>query len=652
MSQLQDLVVFGLSYNQITDIPEFIVNLKNLKEISLNENQIKELPSWITDIPISFIWKETRSQRGSNSGLNLYGNPLENPPAEIVADGKDALTIYFDSLKDAKAEDTIRLYEGKLLIVGEGDVGKTHIAHQLINNKIPDGSTTQGIDIHEWIINTNTIKNFRVNLWDFAGQAICHATHQFFLTKRSLYLFVWEARSDQDITSFDYWLNIIKLLSNNSPVIIVMNKCDVRVKAIDQVAIQKEFPNVVGFHEISALKPIGISQLRDRIFEEMEKLPMIGKKLIKQWVHIRDILESQHNSNFITYKQYLKICTENHLNQEKAASIAKYYHDLGVILHFQDDPILGDKVILNPEWATDAVYEVVDNMEIQKSFGKFKYNELKNIWTNYPEEAHIFLIELMKKFELCFELPESRSFIVPELLNPAAVDYSWNYEDNLCLEYQYNFMPAGIITRFTVRQHEIIEGNKYWKNGVCIFWDNTKGLIVCDPFAKNISIKIEGSNPKGLLAVIRKDIESIHSTLNNPKYEERIPCICDICSKSAKSTFHSYSKVNRFIDLGKYSIQCDNGNDVLINELLGEYGMDNSNKTSNDVYNIHSENVVIGDKARINSDNIKGSKTTNSTTNTSLGGSTKKWYEKLNNWVGVIAGIVSIAVVLISLFKE
>lgn len=651
-SKLKDLSVLGLSYNNLNEVPEWIRSLKNLKAIALNENEIKELPSWIATMEIPFIWKENRSNKGTNSGLNLFGNPLESPPAELVADGKDALKVYFDSFKEARPEDAIRLYEGKLLIVGEGDVGKTHIAHQLINNKLPDGKTTQGIDIHEWIINTDKIQNFRVNLWDFAGQAICHATHQFFLTKRSLYLFVWEARSDQDVTNFDYWLNIIKLLSNNSPVLIVMNKCDVRIKPIDQAAIQKEFPNVVGFHDISALKNIGITQLKQRIFEEMEKLPMIGKKLIKQWVRIREVLESQHNSNFITYKQYLKICKENHLNTEKAAKIAKYYHDLGVILHFQDDPILGDKVILNPEWATDAVYEIVDNMEIQKALGKFSYSDLSSIWTDYPAETHIFLIELMKKFELCFELPEKKGFIVPELLSPTQVDYSWDHENNLCFEYQYNFMPAGIITRFTVRQHEIISGSNYWKNGVCILWEDTKGLIVCDPFSKNISITISGTNPKGLLAIIRKDIESIHATLNNPKYEERIPCICDICSRNTKSTFHLYSKIKRFIDIGKHSIQCDNGNDVLINELLGEYGMDNTKKTSSDVYHIQSDNVVIGDRARINSDNFKGNKTTNSTTTTLSDASSKKWYEKLNIWVGIVAGIISIAVILAPFLKE
>ena len=35
-----------------------------------------------------------------------------------------------------------------------------------------------------------------------------------FLTRRSLYLFVWDARKEEDHHSFDYWLNTIGLLSD------------------------------------------------------------------------------------------------------------------------------------------------------------------------------------------------------------------------------------------------------------------------------------------------------------------------------------------------------------------------------------------------------------------------------------------------------
>ena len=48
--------------------------------------------------------------------------------------------------------------------------------------------TTKGIDIHRHEFPLRNGRRFRLNVWDFGGQEIYHATHQFFLTHRSLYL--------------------------------------------------------------------------------------------------------------------------------------------------------------------------------------------------------------------------------------------------------------------------------------------------------------------------------------------------------------------------------------------------------------------------------------------------------------------------------
>ena len=38
-----------------------------------------------------------------------------------------------------------------------------------------------------------------MNIWDFGGQEIYYATHQFFLTKRSLYVLVIDNRKEDDM---------------------------------------------------------------------------------------------------------------------------------------------------------------------------------------------------------------------------------------------------------------------------------------------------------------------------------------------------------------------------------------------------------------------------------------------------------------------
>ncbi len=104
-----------------------------------------------------------------------------------------------------------------------------------------------------------------------------------------------------------------------------------------------------------------------------------------------------------------------------------YFHDLGVFLHFQNNDILRNLIFINPEWATNAIYKIIDTKEIVLNYGKFNSSQLPSIWKGYPEAKYPFLIELMKKIELCFLLPESNNYLVPELLHGDAPNINWDY---------------------------------------------------------------------------------------------------------------------------------------------------------------------------------------------------------------------------------
>ncbi len=117
------------------------------------------------------------------------------------------------------------MYEAKLLIVGEEKAGKTTLANKIQNPQYQlqeNQPSTEGIDVIKWSFPLDNEREFKVNIWDFGGQEIYHATHQFFLTKRSLYTLV--ADTCKKDTDFYYWLNVVELLSDNSPLLIVKNE--------------------------------------------------------------------------------------------------------------------------------------------------------------------------------------------------------------------------------------------------------------------------------------------------------------------------------------------------------------------------------------------------------------------------------------------
>jgi hypothetical protein len=176
----------------------------------------------------------------------------------------------------------------------------------------------------------------------------------------------------------------------------------------------------------------------------------------------------------------------------------------------------------------------------------------------------------MKKFELCFQIPKTQTYIVPELLKPGKPEFDWDYADNLRFEYRYEFMPAGIITRFIVRTHDICKEEIYWKNGVILKREKTEALIVSERLHRKIRIWISGKKRKELLAIIRREIDYIHKTLNYPDVKEMIPCICSKCATAEQTYFYDYQTLCRFRAKGK--IACEKSTeDVSIEKLLGEY---------------------------------------------------------------------------------
>ena len=67
--------------------------------------------------------------------------------------------------------------------------------------------------------------------------------------------------------------------------------------------------------------------------------------------------ECEH-CNFIQYNEYKLICDEEGISSESEQNtLVDFLHDLGVILHFKDIPLLNTHV-LEPEWVTNAVYKI------------------------------------------------------------------------------------------------------------------------------------------------------------------------------------------------------------------------------------------------------------------------------------------------------
>ncbi|MDA0867804.1 MAG: TIR domain-containing protein, partial [Cyanobacteria bacterium] len=562
IAQLTHLQSLSLHFNQLSTLPEAIAQLTHLQSLDLRSNQLSTLPEWIGRLP-------------HLAKLDLRGNPVPIPPEllgpqEIWKDPGDLAAIldyYFQTL-DPTA--TAPLYEAKFIIVGEGGAGKTTLAQKLLDPTYAldkDEDSTEGIDVLRWEFDHPNGAPFRANIWDFGGQEIYHTTHQFFLTKRSLYVLVVDTRPEN--TDLDHWLNIVSLLSDNSPVFLIKNEKQDRQCQVNDRALGREFPNLEQVFATNLADNRGLGAIAAAIQQRIVRLPHVGTPLPKVWVRVRAALENTAQScNTITLEKYCELCRTSQLTDPgRIATLSRYLHDLGVILHFHDDPILKRTVILKPEWGTDAVYKALDTKAVLDNYGRFTRTQLDTIWDN-SDTANLRdeLLQLMMRFKLCYEIPgRPKHYIAPQLLELNAPDYPWDDSANLILRYRYEFMPKGILTRLIVELHEYIEAQQLvWKTGV-VFTNRSARAEVIENYPKSeLHIRVSGHDQKRWLSAITHEIEKIHHSFNssdNPaenrlRYKTLIPCNCPTCKGSQTPHNYAYDRLQKFLGDRQYQIQC------------------------------------------------------------------------------------------------
>jgi hypothetical protein len=140
---------------------------------------------------------------------------------------------------------TSRLPEAKILVLGQGGVGKSTLCERvLLTNESKDDrllhmpllEETHDIDMHGIecvLLNSERRINFR--LWDFGGQNHLHGMHRFFIgAERAMYLLVIDGSRTSKHNRLEYWLRFLAHYGKSAsggttrcaPVILVITKCD------------------------------------------------------------------------------------------------------------------------------------------------------------------------------------------------------------------------------------------------------------------------------------------------------------------------------------------------------------------------------------------------------------------------------------------
>jgi len=533
--QLTNLIWLLLGGNQLSSLSPEVVRLTGLTRLHLNSNRLTELPKelfqltnlrslWISHNHLSTLPPEILRLTKLEQFI-FSGNSFVSPPLEIVVQGMDAIREYFTSAE----EGTKAVAEVKVILVGEGASGKTSLTRCLRDERFnPREETTHGIRIKNWQLDSGD-QELRCNLWDFGGQEIMHATHQFFLSRRSLYVLVLDGRRDERP---EYWLRYIESFGGGSPVLVVLNKYDTNPSFdLDRPFLQEKYPFIVGFWRTSCATGNGIRAFQQALLKELHKVPLTRNEWPLSWFRAKAKLE-QMDEPRISYEAFEAVCRDAGVEGEISQEVlGEFLHDLGIVIHFTDFG-LDDNHVLDPKWVTGAVYKIINAESVAAGKGLLRLDALKEILRSQEDDPYIYrradhhyIIELMKKFELCYELAGGE-VLIPQLLAVPQPSFEFPYQGSLRFVLYYeDFLPPSVMPRFIVKRHQEIKDRLRWRTGVVLEHPQLEATAVvrADNEARRIHIAVTGKERKVYLALIWLSLREINTGFEGLRVSERVP---------------------------------------------------------------------------------------------------------------------------------
>jgi internalin A len=524
IGQMSQLEVLDLTDNSLVTLPESIGQMSQLSELYLVDNLLAWLPKSLQNLKqLGYLYLH------GNGALGLPAEVLGPRPSESRMPARPATILdYHFRTQDGEKRP---LNEAKLILVGRGAVGKTSIVNQLIHEKFTDEKKTEGIRITEWLLTVGENRDsVRLNVWDFGGQEIMHATHQFFLTERSLYLLVLSGREGVEDADAEYWLKLIQSFGGGSPVVIVLNKINEHPFDVNRNALLRKYPFIREFVKTDCEDATGIKELRRIVEYQTDKLEHLRDAFPASWFSIKDRL-AWMEKNYLSFDEYRKECARlGEKDPEAQESLAFHLHNLGIALNYKDDMRLKDTHVLNPHWVTSGIYKILNANRLEKQKGEISLKDLPSILDakEYPAEMHGFLLDLMKKFELCFDLEGKEGvYLIPELLDKQQPGEADEFDAAECLNFQYHYpvLPEGLLPRFIVRTHVLSDETPRWRTGVILKLEENLAFVRADAQERRVLINIKGpvAGRRRLLSIIRANFDRIHGSIKNLKPVEIVP---------------------------------------------------------------------------------------------------------------------------------
>ena len=450
------------------------------------------------------------------------------------------------------------LNQVRAIFIGGGAVGKTSLIRALHGEDVVEGDQkkTTGIaqkdtpsihidaaaDVLEKQLEGTEIT---VHFWDFGGQVMTHATHQFFLRGKCLYVIVLDAGDERAIregknvnTEAEYWLEHVRAFGENAPVILVGSKCDLADVRLDLNTLHQKYPNIVGFFRVSSTEAKGERKAEFELFtrcwaENLHNIGMHEEMFTREQFAVMDAVKSRaEEDDFLRHEDYDKICTDANLpvhGPGGGESLRDLLDKLGIIMHFPQLARL-DADILNPRWLTYGVYTLLFSEAAQKAHGQLSEAEAIAILSRAPVKTSDgrelsytparagIILDAMEAFKVAYSHANGRDrqITIPSLLSENQPDHDFDSDGALAFQFDCKgLLPRHIIPTLIVDHHKDIK--KFgpgaepvvWRYGVLLkseFGTKAEALIIADVRREQVlNIFVKGEDASDYLSIVAQN---------------------------------------------------------------------------------------------------------------------------------------------------
>eukprot|EP00291_Cryptomonas_curvata_P009238 CAMPEP_0172198962 /NCGR_PEP_ID=MMETSP1050-20130122/28407_1 /TAXON_ID=233186 /ORGANISM="Cryptomonas curvata, Strain CCAP979/52" /LENGTH=1402 /DNA_ID=CAMNT_0012875899 /DNA_START=67 /DNA_END=4275 /DNA_ORIENTATION=- len=380
---------------------------------------ITKLPSWVCDCikleALNLVCCENVQSLPIAEILNLPNlkvldckgcSKLYYPPQEVCKQGGTAVMRF---LQEVNGQVSTNM---NLFLIGEGEAGKTSVVIALKSSSnsayhIRADHRTIGIDITSWQPKGSDVV---FDIYDLAGQAVYSKTHQLFLLRRAVYLFVWRA-GNSELQSLQqtilYWLNSLQNRVPGSYILLVVTHIDqvsgpslesqcaaVQICVSEWLKNCKQKADSFGTHvpvilndgasfKVNCLLGSGIDVLRQSVIDFVTSMPWYKEGMPSSWIDLQARLsEKRHQMKppYLSLLEYKKMARSCGVHDGMIQSATTFLHDSGVIRYFgnwqeplgSERTLLSSTVFISPSWMMQILKGLIrhDMQALQNFFLK------------------------------------------------------------------------------------------------------------------------------------------------------------------------------------------------------------------------------------------------------------------------------------------